>query len=52
MSEKAPLIAPPLAHQRVARCHHVQRCSKGRVFAKLLTITAAAGLVYYGAPQG
>ncbi|KAH7359692.1 hypothetical protein BKA66DRAFT_573986 [Pyrenochaeta sp. MPI-SDFR-AT-0127] len=50
MSEKAALIAPA-THARAERCQHVQRCSKLRATGKLLVIAAAAGLVYYGAPQ-
>ncbi|CAO2649221.1 Nn.00g066060.m01.CDS01 [Neocucurbitaria sp. VM-36] len=49
MSEKEPLIAP--ATTRAKQCQHVQRCSKLRTAGKLLLIVAAAGLVYFGAPQ-
>ena len=51
MSEKTPLIAP-VTHASADSARHVQRGSKVRTVGKVLVIAAAAGLVFYGAPQG
>ncbi|KAL5114546.1 hypothetical protein ACEQ8H_007579 [Pleosporales sp. CAS-2024a] len=45
MAEKAPLIPVALSAQPAPR---VQRCTRTRIMGRLLTTTAAVGLLYYG----
>lgn len=46
MAEKAQLIPVAEPHS------HVHRRCKGRSIGKLLTVSAATALVYYGVPYG
>jgi endothelin-converting enzyme len=52
-NEKAPLIPRfDASHARAEAAPRPQRCASKKTAVKVIVATAAAGILYYGVPEG